>query len=539
MKLISKIRHTVGEFSLVERILFYVLSFFLIWSAFMLLYSFMDSFRSDAPARGGELHEGVVGYPSFVNPLLSTTNSGRDLSYLIYSGLMRINEKGVLVPDLAESFSVSEDGTQYTFVLREGLRFHDGEPLTSADVIFTIEMAKEPKVKSTVAANWQGVSVAAPDPRTVVFTLKTPYAPFIENTSLGIIPKHIWDTADLDQFTFSPYNFNPVGSGPYLVREISRNQNGSPYLYELQAWSNYKPGEKNISSLFIHIYPDSESRLAALREGKIDSAGDLSPAEAKVLKDAGFDVREANLLRVFGVFFNQNQATVFTDRKVRAALEAAVDRTRIIDTVLLSYANVEDGPLPRGSGSIPTSNTEQTPGAKATSTKTLSFTLATSDNPELAATAALLQEQWAAIGADVKIVTLPPSELAETVIQPRKYDALLFGEVTGRGKDIYPFWYSGERKHPGLNIALYTNTKADILLQKARSATSTAVTDESLSAFTDIFHEDIPAIFLYSPRYLYVVPKKVQGLELPALEMSQERFTGILASHIKTKRVWK
>ncbi len=554
---ISKIKYIFDDFSAIEKALFSLFSFFLILSSCMLFFSVFDSFRKDAPGYGGTLHEGVVGYPSFINPLLSTTNAGRDLSYLTYSGLMRINENGEFVPDLAESFTVSNDGTTYTFILREDTRFHDGKPLTSSDIVFTIKNAKDPKVKSPLATNWAGVKVVATDARTVVFTLNSPYAPFIENTAIGILPEHIWKDADLDQFTFSPYNFEPVGSGPYIVREIKRNTNGTPYLYHLEAWGDYAAGKKNISNIYIHIYPDAEKLLNALRHGEIESAGDLSPTDAETLKKEGFNVRTTDLLRNFGVFFNQNQATLFADKNVRYALEMAVDRNRIIDTVLLSYGNEEDAPLP-GSALRPGAM-ENASSAKALllkdgwkenndgilekkdtkGTVKLSFTVITSNDPELLATANLLKEQWRAIGAEVSIVSLDPAELTQTVIRPRKYDALLFGEVIGRGKDLYPFWYSGERRDPGLNIALYTNSKADSLLQKARTATSSEETAKHLASFTSIFHEDMPAIFLYSPQYLYIVPEKIKGLTLPALDMAHERFAGILSSYINAKRVWK
>jgi len=555
---IPKIKHIFNDFSAVEKAFFLVLSFFMIWSSMMLFFFAFDGFRTDSPSHGGTLSEGLIGNPSFINPLFSTTNSGKDLSYLIYSGLMRLNEKGEIIPDLAESYTISPDGMTYTFILRSNALFHDGKPLTSTDVVFTIEKVKDPKIKSPFTTNWQGVSVEAPDVRTVIFKLKTPYAPFIENTTLGIIPEHIWKDADLDQFTFSPYNFNPVGSGPYIVKDIKRRTNGSPYQFTLTAWSKYAPGEKNISTIYFHIYPDSESLIKALRSGEIESASDLSPKDAETLKSAGFDVRTTDLHRTFGVFFNQNQETIFVDKQVRVALETAVDRTRIVDTVLLSYGNEEDTPLP-SEDSLHDSPTEPASVAEAIllkdgwkrnsdgimekkdskGTRTLSFTLTTSNNPELIATANLLKEQWSAIGAEVSVVNLALTELTETVIRPRKYDALLFGEVIGRGKDLYPFWYSGERKDPGLNIALYTNAKADTILQKARTATSSDETSKQLSAFIDIFRQDVPAIFLYSPRFIYVVPEKVKGFELPALEMAHERFAGILSSYITSKRVWK
>ena len=555
---LSKIKYIYNDFSVVEKVFFVMLSFLMIFSTGMLFYSAIDSFRVDTPGKGGTLHEGVVGRPGIINPLLSTTSSGKDLSYLLYSGLMRINEKGELIPDIAESYVVSPDGTEYTFVIRKNAKFHDGEPLTSADVVFTIEKAKDTSIKSTVATNWQGVTVEAKDEHTIVFRLKKPYAPFLENTTLGIIPKHIWQQAGLDEFTFSPYNFSPIGSGPYIVKNVTRDADGSPTLYKLTAWKKYAAGEKNISNLYIHLYSDTNGLINALKKGEVESAGDFSPKDGDALKKEGFDIRTANLLRVFGVFFNQNQSAIFTDKAVRLALEKAVDRNHIIDTVLLSYGNEEDSPLPSRDTLHP-SPTEQQKTASdillkdgwkknsdgfmekkdAKGTQTLSFTLTTSNNPELIATAEILKTEWESIGAKVTVVSIEPSVLSETVIRPRKYDALLFGEVVGRGEDLYPFWYSGERKDPGLNIALYTNSKADSLLQKARTATSSEETSKQLSSFADIIKEDIPAVFLYSPEFIYVIPNKIKGLELPALEMAHERFAGILSSYINAKKVWK
>lgn len=546
--LTSKIRYIYDEFSAVEKVIILILSFFLMWSSAMLLWSVADSFKKDAPARGGELHEGVIGNPNFINPILSVANTGRDLSYLTYSGLMRINEEGKIVPDLAESYAVSEDGLTYTFKLRDDIHFHDDEPITSADVIFTIEKVKDAKLKSPLASNWQGVATKAVDERTIEFTLRVPYNPFLENTTLGILPLHIWKDATLDEFTFSPYNFEPIGSGPYEVAEIKRDTSGSPEYYKLES------DEKNISTIYLHVYKDSSGLLAALRKGEIDSAAELSPADAKILEEEGFRIETTDLLRTFGVFFNQNQATLFADKNVRKALTLAVDKKAIVDKVLYSYANEEDSPLPGGTAEATTTESALTILEKdgwkknaegimekkdGTAIRKLSFTLTTSNNPELVATAALLKEQWAAIGAEVSVVSLDPAELSQTAIRPRKYDALLFGEIVGRGNDLYPFWYSGERKDPGLNIALYTNTKADGLLQKARMATSTEEMIKNLSSFEAIIKDDYPAIFLYSPDFIYAVPEKLKGLRLPPLELGTERWAGIFASYIKAKRVWK
>lgn len=531
----------------------------------MLFFSIIDSFRHDVAAQGGTLHEGVIGAPNLINPLLSNTTTGRDLAYLTYSGLMKIDKEGVVVPDLAENYTISDDGLTYTFTLRNDIFFHDGARITSADVVFTVEKAKDSRVKSPLASNWQGVSAKAIDERTVQFTLKTRYTPFPENAAMGILPEHVWKDADLEQFTFSPYNFQPIGSGPYEMVEIKRRADGSPEYYKLTAFGDYGPGEKNISTIYLHVYPDTAALLSALHSREIESTASLSPADAKALQDSGYRVEAARLLRVFGVFFNQNQATLFADKEVRTALSLAVDKKQIIDKVLYSYGHEEDSPLP---GNFRENSPENSSAATTTDrvsratallkddgwkknadgvmekkdskgSRTLAFTLTTSNNPELVAVAELLKEQWRTIGADVTISSLDPVELNQSAIRPRKYDALLFGEIVGRGNDLYPFWYSGERKDPGLNIALYTNAKTDVLLQKARMATSSAEVRKTLSTFEGIIREDVPAIFLYSPELLYVVPENLKGLSLPPLELANERWVGILESYLRTKRAWK
>lgn len=520
------------------------------------------SFGRQVPARGGTLTEGVIGYPGFINPLLSITNSGKDLSLLTYSGLTRVDTQGNIVPDLAESYTVSEDGKTYTFILRKDIVFHDNKPITTEDILFTIEKAKDPKVKSSVASNWRGVEVKIVDAHTIQFILKTPYAPFIENTTLGILPKHIWENADIDQFTFSTYNFNPIGSGPYKVAEVKRDSKGTLVYYKLTAFNKYAPGVKNISTIYVRFYEDEPSLVTALKRGEVQSSSDISPENTKALEEKGYTVKTTPLLRIFGIFFNQNQATVFTNKEVRQALQLSVDRNEIIDKVLYGYGREESFSLPQSSlisSTTTASSSTKIDDAKNLLSKngwklnaqgvmekkdkkqtlTLSFTITTSNNPDLAKTAEILKEEWSKIGAQVNIVTLDSSELNQTVIRPRKYDVLLFGEVVGRGNDLYPFWHSSERKDPGLNIALYTNSNADKLLEKIRASTNASDITKNLSSLETMIATDVPAIFIYSPELTYVVPEGLKNLHLPPLEITSERWIGIFDAYLKTKTVWR
>ena len=166
----------------------------------------------------------------------------KSVGALAYSGLMRATPEGGLIPDLAERVEISEDGTIYTFTLRPALTFHDDAPLTSADVLFTIARAQDPEIKSARRADWEGVSAVAPDPRTVVFTLPHAYAPFLENATLGILPKRLWESVSAEEFPFSPLNTRPVGSGPYKVAGFDENATGAATRYSLSSFDAFARG---------------------------------------------------------------------------------------------------------------------------------------------------------------------------------------------------------------------------------------------------------------------------------------------------------
>ena len=173
---------TLLAMSPLEKVVGFLLLTTAIVSGTLLASSARDKTLIDMPRNGGIYTEGIVGTPRFANPLLAVSGPDRDLTAVVYAGLMKRNATNELVPELAQEYSVSTDGTVYTFTLKDGLTFHDGTPLTADDVVYTIKQAANPAVRSPLYANWEGVKVEAKDARTVSFTLPEPYAPFIENT---------------------------------------------------------------------------------------------------------------------------------------------------------------------------------------------------------------------------------------------------------------------------------------------------------------------------------------------------------------------
>jgi len=531
------------------------------------------------PVAGGQLTEGVLGSPRFINPLLAASDADRDLVSLTYSGLLRLRADGSFEPDLAKSYEISPDGLIYTFKLKPTLRWSDGEAITADDVVFTINRAQDPAIKSSKRAGWNGVLVKKIDDQTIQFILKRPFFSFLDNATLGLLPEHLWRKVKTEQFALSSLNVNPVGSGPYVVKNISKDSSGIPISYQLAPFRKFALGEPKISNLTIRFYGDGKSLITAYDQGEIESASAISPASAKKLEAEGQRILESSLPRTFAVFLNQNRNPVLVNKEVREALDEAVDRQTIVNQILNGYGQTLNGVLPenlnsgaklsydleiaretlrRAGWSTTTSGVlERRPAVKTIKNgvktitaanrgpvQTLSFSLATANIPELKAVATIVASNWTKLGARVNLEFFEPSDLNQDLIRPRKYEALLFGEVTGRDSDLYPFWHSSQRLDPGLNIAMYTNAKVDKLLEEIRAtADGSNINSPSLAekyrSIAKEINNDHPAIFLYSPYFLYVVPSDLKGVKIPAITSSADRFARIHEWYFKTDQVWK
>jgi len=564
----KKVSSTIASLNPNERTIFIFFVTVLVISAVGLLWKVNDALLVNVPAEGGSFVEGVVGTPRFINPLFAISDADRDVTSLVYSGLMRATDSGVLAGDLAKNYTVSDDGLVYTFTLKDGLMWHDGKPITSDDIVFTIQKAQDTTLRSSKRASWEGVTVEKITDKEVTFTLGQPYAPFLENTTLGILPKHIWQGVDSEQFGFSKYNIEPIGSGPYKIVNIKKDKAGIPKYYDFVPFKKFALEGPYVSELRLRFYSNAESLLKAFEDGEIESINSISPKTAKELDARGHRVESTPFPRVFGIFFNQNQAKIFTNKKVRQLLDASIDKEKIVNDILYGYATEIDSPIPPGTlgYSGPAKNTEfnspeerisyvqglleddgwefdEEEGVMIKKTKNetsrLSFSISTSEVPELKEVANALKEEWEKIGARVEVKIFEIGSLNQSVIRPRKYDVLLFGEIVGRGSDLFAFWHSSQRLDPGLNISLYANITADQLLEDAREITDTAERIKKYDEFQKEVVEDIPAIFLYSPDFIYVLPKKIKGVELGSATTPSERFLNIADWHIETNRVWK
>ncbi|TSC54603.1 MAG: Extracellular solute-binding protein family 5 [Parcubacteria group bacterium LiPW_30] len=563
----KEVIRAIGSFSCKEKKALLILAGLFVVSFLWFVQSVNQEFKVNVPAHGGTLTEGIIGTPRLINPVLAISDADRDITELVYSGLIRKMPDGEIVPDLASSYEISNDGLSYTFTLKDDLTFHDGKPLTTDDVLFTIEKAQDQVLKSPKRLNWEGVTVQKIDDKKIRFILKQPYSPFIENATIGILPKHIWKNISSEQMSLSDFNTNGVGSGPYKIESIKKDSSGIPSYYKLNSFKKFALGKPYIDTIVVRFYANEKELVQALKNGAVDNINAIDPEYAKdISKD--FQIITTPLPRIFGVFFNQNQSPALSDIAVRRALNNTVNRKEIIDSVLYGYGIPAYSPIPKtGKDYVPvyqsseaTDQDKKITEARASlekagwkwneekkvlekkdkkNTVALSFSITTADTPELKAAAMLIENQWEKLGANVEIRIFESGDLNQNIIRPRKYDALLFGEIIRQNSDPYAFWHSSQRNDPGLNIAMYANSSVDKLLETARTTTDEKKRQESYRLFENEISSDVPAIFLYSPDFIYVLGKKLKGVDFGETTITSERFTVVYKWYLKTENVWK
>jgi peptide/nickel transport system substrate-binding protein len=533
-----------------------VLASLLTW---LISYNLRDSVV--VPNYGGSFKEGIVGSPQYLNPILSQANDAdRDVAELIFSGLMKYGSQGRLVLDLAEKYAIGEDGKIYDFFLKRDIKWHDDQPFTADDVVFTIQTIQNPEYRSPLRINWTGVEIEKIDDWTVRFKLKTPYAPFLANTTAGIAAKHIWGEIPPEKFFLAPENLSPVGTGPYKFKKLKKDKEGFVEHLELEAFGEYGKNRPFIEKVSFYFYPDEGSLIRAYNKGQIDNLGLVSVQNKSNLQG----IRRANIFRLnlpryFAVFFNQSKSRALSDKTVRLALNHATNKQEIINQVLDEEGRAINSPIPTGvwghtdevkiyEFALEHANNileaeewidEDEDGIREKEEEKLEIELITTELKELQQVANLLQEQWSKIGAQISVKILNIGEIQQEHIRPRDYQALLFGEVLGLDPDPFSFWHSSQKKDPGLNLALYDNSTVDKLLRDGRQTLDEESRLEMYKEFQQEVVEDVPVVFLYSSYHLYIVDKKIKGTGVENVVLPSKRFSDVEKWYIKTQRVKK
>lgn len=436
-----------------DRFLLRLLLLVMLGSAIAALLLLSQSYASDTPTKGGTLVEGVIGNPRFINPTLAVTRADQDVTALIFNGLMRLDETGTLVPDLAESITVAEDGLTYNVILRKDITWHDGVPLTARDVAFTIALLQDAELKSPLRGNWVDVGVEEIGEYELNIILPEAYTPFIQNFTTGIVPRHIWSTVPSEQIPFSQINTEPVGSGPFKVARIIRNELGLITTYELVANPD-APVPPHIAEVLVKFYDSEATLLTALDEGDIDATAYISHNELRSVADTtGFTIIEEPLPRIFTLFFNQNRSASLRDTAARQALNAAINRPEIITAAVAGYGVPTDAPVPPGHNALQSSGQAEIQASSSLEiatdilenggwkqnqsgnwektidgdTELLSVTIQTANTEIFSLTATAVATQWRDLGVIVQIDEYEQSDILQTVIRSRDFQNFNLG----------------------------------------------------------------------------------------------------------------
>lgn len=571
---INRLLDTIERKRTSDRILLRVFFFVFIISGVFSLLALNNRYLATTPTAGGTLVEGIIGTPRFINPVLAVTRADLDMSALIYSGLMKINPEGELVPHLAESVTINDTGTVYNIIMRKDVRFHDGTPLTARDVAFTIGLAQDSTLKSPLRGNWVDIAVEEINEYELNIVLEEAYAPFIENLTLGILPRHIWSQIPIEQIPFSERNSNPIGSGPFSIKSITRTKSSAgtsiieSYILERSDYAVEPPKIANVQTIFY----DSENELVAgYKTKEFHSSAYLPTTFTHTLTENNKDtaVVEIALPRVFAIFINQNRTPALRDIGARKALSMAIDREAIIQNALYKYGVPTTHPLPAKHFAVQsTSSTLALTNAENATSTTISavsileesgwlkndngvwekriggeitplqVTLRTTNNTLFGQVAEAIANDWRDIGVEVQLEQFEQTDLLQNVIRPREYQTLLFGIEMGRSIDLFPFWHSSQREDPGLNIAEYANIEVDSLLSKARSTTDLTVKEEATNEAVSIITSEYPAFFLFTPTTTYITPESVVTSAINDISRPHERFMNISQWHMNTDTVW-
>ena len=603
---INQIKHVKKFLNSKEYLWVKILAAIIIVNLAILGIRFYKNHLKVRPANGGSYYEALVGSPKFINPLYNYNRSvDADLSSLVFSGLFKRDQTGILQNDLVDKWELSADGKVYSITLKDNIKFHNGSKLTVDDVIFTFEAIKNLDYNSSWRSAYLGAEVARVDDLTITFTLAEPYAAFRDLLTFGILPQNLWQAIDPEAANLAELNLKPIGSGPYVFKSLTKSRSGDVKEYVFEANDDYYGDHRPyIETLTFKFYPNATEAIAALNNNAVDGLSYLAPENNKdVLAKNSLNFNKINTSQLSAIFFNKKNNVALGDLKVRQALSLAIDKDKIIKEVLNGDATVTSGPilpfnfaynpdlkiynynldeankiLDAGGYKKITISEEEAKGmyditaaeaAKDTNlalkrdlaqiasssqltlagdwrvkmaTKKgwanlyLTMNLTTTDSPINTAAAGEIKTAWEALGVKTGIKTVPVAQVQNDIIKPRNFESLLFSQMVGADPDLYVFWHSSQANSNGLNIADYKNKDVDALLESARLATDEQARIDKYKKFQDILVSEIPAIFLYSPSYVYPQSKSIKGLDAKFVAEPHDRLTNISNWYIKTKK---
>ncbi|HEX9924687.1 MAG TPA: ABC transporter substrate-binding protein [Anaerolineae bacterium] len=507
------------------------------------------------PDVGGTYREGIAGTPQFINPLLAEYNQvDQDIAALIFNGLTRADGRDNLEPDLAQSWTLSEDGLAYVFKLRRDIRWQDGQPFTADDVLFTIGLMQDPDFPGVPSLGrlWRTVIAEKLDDYSVRFRLSEPFPAFADFTTIGILPEHILKEIPARDLLNHPFNLEPVGTGPFVLDEINTQ------FARLSVNPFYAGAKPRLARLELHFYPSYQETIVAFQNGEVQGIANIPPQAIPDVQSieglnlytsrmSGYDIIYLNLQAPERVPFLQ-------EVEVRQALVMALDRQAIIDQVLHGQGLVATGPIRPWSWAY---NAKQPviefdpdqartlldeagwvdsdgDGLRDKDGQPLTFELLSSDDLDRITVAEVVRQQWQQVGVSVTVEVVGAG-LGERLVQ-RDFDAALAEVLLTGDPDPYPLWHFSQIEG-GQNYAGWNNDEASRLLEEGRAVTNQGRRSDFYYEFQKIFAEDVPSFILFYPVYTYGVSQDVFDVQLAPMTNPSDRFRTLPNWYVLTRRV--
>ncbi|PIR44291.1 hypothetical protein COV23_00640 [Candidatus Wolfebacteria bacterium CG10_big_fil_rev_8_21_14_0_10_31_9] len=531
-------------FSIKERFIFLSATLVFIISSIILSTIFVQKNTILSPTKGGEYTEGIVDQPSFINPVLAQINSiDKDISELVFATLK----------DMSDDITPNDDKKTYTVRIKGDIFWQDKTPITSDDVIFTIKAIQDPDINSPLAPNWKGVRTERISERELKIIIPATYS-YFENilANLRPLPKHLFENIPLANIKLSSYSLEPIGSGPFKFSSFEKTRDGFISTYSLSDNKDGFTGAPFLKSFTIKMYKNKTALIDAFNSGDIDGMAITDPSDISKISIPN-QLFKIQMPRYYAIFLNIYKNKSLKNIEVKTALNFATDKNKIIKDVFNDLAFPINGPAilsPESNDfSIDRANeilsnagwtlNDENIRVSNNGSQKLEFSITVFPSSTLIKTAEIIKEDWAKIGVKININTPPIDNFSEDIIKTRNYEMLLFGNIYGENMDTYSFWHSSQKFYPGLNLSLYENKNADYLIEQIRSTFNKDTREKELDQLQSTIINDSPAVFLYSPYYLYITNKSLKGFNEEQLSLPSDRFLNAKTWYIKTVRSFK
>jgi len=460
-----------------------------------------------APAPGGIYKEGVVGRPQLINPLLATNGAEKSLVKLVYQGLFQYNQQGKLVPQLAEKLTGNKSRDQFRLKLKDDLRWADGQEITTKDIEATLRLVKAKDYQGPwQGQGWEKVESKVLSQQIIEFQLNRPNPFFKELLTLPILPDHLIGAIEPDRLALNEINQKPASSGPYQIDNIIYQEDSAQVF--LSPNPNFDGERPYISRLVIYCYPDYQAMLSGLKKGQVSGLSFIKPADWIELDQGRVQLREIELPQITAAFFNLRNRYL-KSKKIRKALVWAIDREKIGQNFFKNKGVMIDGPLP-----IPVQKTAYRPQSSEKILKSLgkkiTLRLVTSQDATQRQIAEDLKKEWGRVNVKIKIEIFSEEEIDSIIQDGKEYDILLFGQNLGPDLNLFSYWHSSQISK-GFNLSQLKNSSIDQFLEECRVISGEKKRRGKIGKADCLIRNQYPALFLFSPYYLHLIPADIKG----------------------------